>query len=215
MGRILNLWWPLAGSWILMGFELPVVSAVMARLAHPEIHLAAYGGIVFPLALLIEAPVIMLLAASTALSRNWTSYLCLRRFMIQLAGALTVLHILVAFTPLYDLIALNVLGVPETILEPGRMGLMLMTPWTGSIAMRRFQQGVLIRSGGTRMIGLGTAIRLTTNLSFLLLGLAVGTIPGIVVGTIGISLGVISEAIFIHIQVQPLLEAMRSNYTRT
>ena len=198
-----------------MGFELPVVSAVMARLRHPEIHLAAYGGIVFPLALLIEAPVIMLLAASTALSRNWDSYLCLRRFMLQLAGILTVLHILAAFTPLYDLVAVDVLGVPEQILEPGRMGLMLMTPWTASIAIRRFQQGVLIRSGWTRIIGLGTTIRLLTNMSVLFIGLAIGTLPGIVVGTAGISLGVISEAIFIHIQVQPLLKTMRTNRIQT
>ena len=63
-----------------MGIELPIVSAVMARLTDPEIHLAAYGGVVFPLALIIEAPVIMLLAASTALSKDWMSYVFLRRF---------------------------------------------------------------------------------------------------------------------------------------
>ena len=59
---------PLAASWALMGIELPLVAAVMARFPEPDINLAAYGGIVFPLALIIEAPIIMLLAASTALS---------------------------------------------------------------------------------------------------------------------------------------------------
>ena len=53
-----------------MALELPAISAVMARLADPQIHLAAWGGIVFPVALIVEAPVIMLLAASTALSRD-------------------------------------------------------------------------------------------------------------------------------------------------
>ena len=47
LSSIFELWWPLAGSWVLMGLELPAVSAVMARLADPEIHLAAYGGVVF------------------------------------------------------------------------------------------------------------------------------------------------------------------------
>ena len=46
-----------------MGLELPVVSAVMARLPQPEVSLAAYGGLVFPTALLIESPIIMLLAS--------------------------------------------------------------------------------------------------------------------------------------------------------
>ena len=39
-----------------MGAELPLLSAVMARMLNPEINLAAYGGVVFPLALLIESP---------------------------------------------------------------------------------------------------------------------------------------------------------------
>jgi hypothetical protein len=66
--RILQVWWPLAASWALMALEGPAISAIVARLADPEVHLAAYGGIVFPLALFIAAPIIMLLAASTALS---------------------------------------------------------------------------------------------------------------------------------------------------
>ena len=41
---VFSTWWPLAASWLMMGLELPAVSAVIARLAYPEIHLAAYGG---------------------------------------------------------------------------------------------------------------------------------------------------------------------------
>ena len=41
------------------------LAATMARLPDPAVNLAAFGGIVFPLALLVEAPIIMLLAAST------------------------------------------------------------------------------------------------------------------------------------------------------
>jgi hypothetical protein len=209
LSSIFELWWPLAGSWVLMGLELPAVSAVMARLADPEIHLAAYGGVVFPISLLIEAPVIMLLAASTALSKDWNAYRFLRRFMLQLAIPLTLLHILVAFTPLYDVVVIGVLGVPAEIVEPARMGLMLMTPWTAAIAVRRFQQGLLIRFGHTRSVGIGTAVRLSANGTVLILGLLIGDIPGIVVGTAAVSLGVMVEALFIHIRVQPLLKNLR------
>ena len=210
LSSIFELWWPLAGSWILMGLELPAVSAVMARLADPEIHLAAYGGVVFPISLLIEAPVIMLLTASTALSKNWNAYRFLRRFMVQLAGSLTLLHILVAFTPLYDVVVSGILGIPEAIVEPARMGLMLMTPWTAAIAVRRFQQGLLIRFGDARAIGMGTALRLTANFSVLATGLILEHIPGIVVATAAVSLGVLIEAVFIGIRVQPLLRIMRT-----
>ncbi len=207
-GTIFQLWWPLAGSWFFMGLELPLVSAVMARLAAPEIHLAAYAGIVFPLSLLIEAPVIMLLAASTALSRNWSSYRLLRNFMWGLAWALTALHVLVAWTPLYDILASNLIGAPKDIIEPARLGLQLMTPWTGAIAIRRFQQGLLIRSGRTRPIGVGTAIRLGCNLTVLIIGLMMETLPGIAVATSGMSCGVIAEAIFIYWCVRPIITKM-------
>ncbi|WP_447970468.1 hypothetical protein [Nitrospira sp. M1] len=208
--KIFELWWPLAGSWVLMGIELPIVSAVMARLADPEVHLAAYGGVVFPIALIIEAPVIMLLAASTALSRDWTSYLFLRRFMFHMSGVLTILHILVGFSPLYDVVAADILNVPEPIREPARLGLMLMTPWTGAIAIRRFQQGVMIRYGQTRSIGLGTALRLLVNVSILGCGLYWGTFPGIVVATVAVSCGVLVEAAVVNRVVQPLLLRMQA-----
>jgi len=108
--QVFRAWSPLAASWLMMGIELPAVSAVMARLAHPEISLAAFGGIVFPLALLIEAPIIMLLSASTALSRDRPSYLKLRRFMWLAAGGLTALHLAVAATPLWDVVVGRLLG---------------------------------------------------------------------------------------------------------
>jgi len=73
LAEVARNWLPLAASWLVMGLEMPVVSAIMARLADPEIHLAAYGGVVFPIALIVEAPVIMLLAASVALAKDAAS----------------------------------------------------------------------------------------------------------------------------------------------
>ena len=42
---IFGTWWPLALSWLLMGAELPVISAVVGRLPNPEVMLAAFGGV--------------------------------------------------------------------------------------------------------------------------------------------------------------------------
>src|SRR5512137_2394412 len=82
MRLIIATWLPLAASWMLMGAELTIVSAFVARLANPEINLAAYGGIVMPLAFIIESPIIMLLSASTALSKDCASFVRMRRFMM-------------------------------------------------------------------------------------------------------------------------------------
>jgi len=203
--RVLKTWWPLAVSWILMALEGPIVSLVVARLADPEIHLAAYGGVVFPLALFIEAPIVMLLAASTALSKSWQAYCRIRRIMHITSALLSVAHVLVAFTPLYDLVVGRVLGVPAEVLEPARLGLMIMLPWTWSIAYRRFNQGVLIRFGHSLAVGMGTAVRLLSNGVALAIGTLVGSIQGIVVATAAIAAGVLSEALYVAIRVRPVL----------
>jgi hypothetical protein len=88
-----------------MGAELPALSAVVARLPEPAINLAAYSGIVFPIALIIESPIIMLLAASTALSKDVASYRKIWKFMMIAGASLTALHALVVFTPLYYVVA--------------------------------------------------------------------------------------------------------------
>src|SRR5438876_7714139 len=188
-----------------MGCELPLVSAVMARLPSPTVSLAAYGGVVFPLAMLIESPIIMLLSASTALCRDWPSYRLVRRFMFLTAGALTAMHAAVAFTPLYDWIAGSLLHVPREVLEPARLGLQIMLPWTLSIAYRRFQQGVMIRAGRSSRIGIGTAIRLGSNAAVLALGAVWGKAPGIAIGTAAVATGVMAEAIYAGIVVRPVL----------
>ncbi|MEJ2563891.1 MAG: hypothetical protein P8Z42_14585 [Anaerolineales bacterium] len=156
MRLVFRTWWPLALSWMLMALELPVIGAAIARLPDPQINLAAWGGIVYPLALIVEAPIIMLLSASTALSKDWDSYLRIRKYMLWMAGGLTLLHVLVAFTPLYDLVVVRWIDAPAEIVEPARLGLRLLLPWTGAIAYRRFQQGVLIRCGHSGAVGTGT-----------------------------------------------------------
>ncbi len=205
MQVVFKTWWPLAASWLMMGAELPVLSAVVARLADPEINLAAYGGIVFPLALIIEAPVIMLLAASTALCKDWDSYLKIRRFMMVTAGFMTGIYVLIAFTPLYYFVVEGILNAPAEIVEPARVGMMIMTPWTWSIAYRRFNQGVLIRFGHSQTITIGTLIRLSTDVLVLGFGYLIGSIPGIIVAASAVALSVIAEAAYVGVVVRPVL----------
>jgi hypothetical protein len=207
---VIAAWWPLAASWLMMALELPVVSAVVARLADPDIHLAAYGGVVFPISLVVEAPIIMLLAASTALSRDGDAYARLRRFTFRSAGILTAIHVLIAATPLYGLIVDHVLHSPDAVRGPARIGLLIMTPWTASIAYRRFNQGILIRFGRSGTVGVGTAVRLVSNFSILAAGYILGSVPGIIVAAAAVATGVIAEAAFIGAMVRPVTARLRT-----
>ncbi|MEZ5977902.1 MAG: hypothetical protein R3F34_06770 [Planctomycetota bacterium] len=203
--EVVRLWWPLAASWLMMGLELPLVNSAIARLPHEETNLAAYGSLVFPLCLVIEAPIIMLLAASTALCRDRASYAHLRRFMVVTATLLTLLHAAIAFTPAFDWIATELFDMEPHLVEPGRLGMALMLPWTGAIAYRRFQQGVLIRFGRPRAVGFGTVVRLVACGGVVAAGLVTRAWSGVVVASVAVAAGVTAEAIFAGVLVRPVL----------
>ena len=124
----------------------------------------------------------------------------------MIAGAsLTLLHFGVAFTPLFDFIVVRIMNSPAEIIEPARIGLRIMLPWTWSIAYRRFNQGVLIRFGHSKAVGLGTLVRLTRVGIILAIGSLDGSFAGIVVATAAIASGVLAEAAYTGLRVRGVL----------
>ncbi|MEZ6013896.1 MAG: hypothetical protein R3F49_02170 [Planctomycetota bacterium] len=196
--RVLRLWLPLGASWLLMACEPVLVIRAISGLADPTIQLASWSSVVFPVSLAVEAPIIMILAASTALSTDARRYAQVGRFTLVLGLALTALHALIAFTPLYDFVAGDLLASRPEVLDAARLGLMLMLPWTFAIGWRRYQQGLLIRYERSGDVGRGTLVRLVTTAS-VLYGLSrYGALDGVVVAALGVCAGVIAEALYAH-----------------
>jgi hypothetical protein len=202
--QILNLWWPLATGWVLMTVEIPMLTAVIARAAEPEINLAAWG-VTFMVTLILGSPVMMFLSASTALSKDWNSYLSLRRYALIIIGLVTLLHLLLALTPLYNLFVSQLIGVPPEVVEPARLGLFILIPWAAAVGYRRFNYGVLIRFGRSRTVTVGAGIRLISDLVMISLFYLVGGLSGIVMATLAFCVGVMIEAIYSEWQVRPIL----------
>ncbi len=201
---IFRFWLPLFSSWLLMTAEGPIISAAINRLPDEVVMLAAMG-VVFSLAVAIESPIINLLATSTALVRDRQSFLVVRRFTVHWMIALTAVAVVIAFTPLFDLVVRRWMGTPDEVARWILPGLKIMVPWSAAIAWRRFLQGVLISFGDTRKVGWGTAIRLVTS-GGAALGLAVwGALPGVFIGAVALVVGVVAEAIYATLAVRPLL----------
>lgn len=196
--RILLTWLPLAASWLLMALEMPYVNAALARLPD-SVHMIAAFGIAASLSITIESPVISLLATSTALARSPQNYAMLRRFTVQLMVLTTALQALLGWTPLFDIVVKNWMGTPESLLGSVKLGLQLMLLWSAAIAWRRFRQGILIRFGRSASVGKGTLVRLLASLGSATLLAVFTQAPGIVIGTLGLSLGVIAEAVYAHV----------------
>jgi hypothetical protein len=192
-GRILRFWLPLAATWLMMAVEGPFLAAVIARLAKPTYNLAAYG-VAFSLALVVEAPVIMLMSAATALARNRLSYLRLRNFTHALIAGVTLAMGVALLPPVFDAIAYGLIRLPAEVASRTHVALLLLLPWPGTIGYRRLYQGVLIRHGLTRRVAYGTIVRLAAMFGTAFLLSLHGGLEGAWVGAAALSMGVSCEA---------------------
>lgn len=198
------LWLPLALSFTLMMLESPVTNAALARFADPSVQIAGFG-VALGLSLLIESPVIMLLATAIALVQGRESFFAVLRFVLTLMTSLTLLTALIAFTPLYDLIALRVLGLPVRVADAGQSAMQVMLLWTAAIGWRRFLQGVLVRYGRAQLVTWGTAIRLTTIIVVAVALLRWNGLPGATAGAWIVMAGVLVEAAVATVFALPVL----------
>jgi len=192
-----------------MSMEGPFLAAIIARLADPRFNLAAHG-VAFAFALLIEAPVIMIMSASTALVEDRLSFKRLRSFIFALNGVVTAAQLLILIPPVFRFIMLDLMAIPEEVADLSYWALWILLPWPGAIGYRRFFQGILIRDGQTRLVALGTGVRLVTMTST---GLALFFFlrpPGAWVGAASLSMGVLAEAFVsrytARVSVKKLLE---------
>ncbi|MBP9502615.1 MAG: hypothetical protein KBF17_10690 [Candidatus Promineofilum sp.] len=201
---ILLFWFPLFASWLLMSAEGPIIAAAINRLPDEVLMLAAMG-IVTSLSVTIESPIINLLATSTALIRDHASYRLVRRFTIHWCLALTVVAILVAYTPLFDLIVGRLLDVPSEIAQWVRPGMKIMIPWSAAIGWRRFLQGIMIRHKQTRKVAYGTIVRLVGSGGTVILLAVWGQWSGVVIGSISLVIGVVAEAIYATLATTALI----------
>lgn len=155
--------------------------------------------------MIIEAPIIMLLSASTALVTGRNSYRKLKKFTDILNAVITGIHFIAIIPAVFNFIAIDIMEVPENVAELAYTALVLFIPWSASIGYRRFYQGIIIRKGLTRMVTYGTLIRFSV-IAIAGLILFFAGIPGVYVGASAMSLAVLTEAIATRIMVSASLK---------
>ena len=211
---ILAFWIPLAATWLMMSVEGPYLSALIARLAEPKFNLAAYG-IAFSLALIIEAPVIMMMSASTALVKDYQSFKQLRKFNYILSAALTAAMILLSLPQIFYFVTEDLIGLPREVSYLTHLAVMILIPWPGAIGYRRFYQGILIRNNLTRLVAYGTIIRLISMSITAFILFKFTDVPGVVIGASALSTAVICEAIASRLMVSKFLARLKSRASET
>ena len=99
--QMLALWLPLAASISMMVLEPSIINVGLGRTSTPDLALAAFG-VAFGLALLVEAPILMLLDASVARSSDREAFGVVRRITLILGLAVTALDSLARSSSISD-----------------------------------------------------------------------------------------------------------------
>ena len=211
---IFRFWAPLAATWLMMAAEGPFLAAVIARLTDPEFNLAAHG-VAYAFAMLAEAPVIMIMSASTALVDDETSFRRLRRFIYALNALVTAGLLGFLIPPIYQFVMRDLIALPPDVARLTYVALWILVPWPSAIGYRRFYQGLLIRHGRTRLVAYGTLIRLTTMATTAIVLYTTVRPPGAYVGAAALACGVVAEGIGARLMARRVVTHLLSTRSAT
>ncbi len=204
--RILIFWVPLALTWLMMAIEQPFLIAFIARLDEAKYNLAAFG-IAGSFAMIVEAPIIMLMSASTALVKGRNSYRKLKKFTDILNTFITAIQLIILIPPVFNFIVVRLMEVPAEVAKLAHVALLIFLPWAASIGYRRFYQGILIRNNLTRRVTYGTLVRLSVIIIVGIILFAAG-VNGAYVGAGAMSLAVLCESIATRFMVSGTLKSL-------
>ena len=138
---IFFFWLPLASTWLMMAIEGPFLAAIIARLPDPKFNLAAFG-VAFSFALIIEAPIIMIMSASTVLVKDKVSFEKLRNYTFILNIIITIIMLFILIPPVFYYITMDLINLPVAIARLTYIATFILLPWPGFIGYRRFYQGI-------------------------------------------------------------------------
>ncbi|MGA1845769.1 hypothetical protein [Deferribacter abyssi] len=197
----------------MMALEGPILAAIIARSPEEKVNLAAYG-IALAFGLILESPIIMIMAAATALIKDNISYKMLRNFTMILNFSITLLFLVLLLPQVFNYIAGTLIGLKDPVYSLTFNSIMFLLPWPGAIGYRRLYQGVLIVSEKTRYIAYSTVIRLLSNISTALLLFFLFPIKGAYIGTIALSTGVVVEAIAVRFLANNSVKQLIQTYNK-
>jgi len=181
-----------------MGLEGPIsvkaISLVGQGKPIEEVWTAAFNALL-AIALFVESPVIDLLATSTTLTKGARSYRIISKFALLMMGVCTIAHLVAILPPVYNWIARDYTAeVRKELWLP----LVVMLPWSPAIGWRRYKQGILIRFGHTRIVGVGTFVRVAIMALVGFGAVYLTDLSGIMIAALSLISAVIAEAVFIH-----------------
>ncbi len=187
--HLLLFWINLALMWLIMGLEMPIVNATIARLPNAKENLASFG-VAFSIALIIEGPIIQFLSLAAAKSRCQKNYKMILKFAHILNFGLMGVHGIIAIPPIYYGLVEGVMNIPSDIAQQSWRPFLFMLFWTPAIGYRRLWQGILLAHNKSKYLPFTMAMRILAVTIGLIALVSINMFTGAEVAAIALSFSV-------------------------
>ncbi len=202
LAQILTFFLPLAAMRFLRSFLQPVIQSGIARSqVDPTQALAAFG-VAYGLMVIIVGPLRNLHQCALVYvgEDDFQSWQKVKRFCLIAGVLLTLVMLIICFTPLGFMIMHYIIGVSEPVAELGRLVLIGFSVLPIIRAAREAYWGILMEQQNTTLIGYGKGLNLAAVfLSFIILlrPLTAAGISPAVIGAIAFTVGQAVETFLI------------------
>jgi hypothetical protein len=164
---------PLAVTDVMRTLGRPAVAAGVSRALLPQVSLAAWP-VATSLIMLIGAGAMSFQEMTVAVIEDRDSYLRVRRFILSVGLALSLLTAAIVTTPLIRVLLGSIVGLPGPLQPHVVLGMRILMPLPLLMAVRNLLRGVLIRQRFTSPI----QVAMVASLVVLAAALAAGVLAG-------------------------------------
>lgn len=144
----------------------PLINAGLLRLPDPEPTVAAFR-VAFSLSMLPMTALVALRQVVLVLGRDPEGQRRARIFAYTLGLMLAGLMVLVAFTPLNEIVVRRLIGAPQSITSDTIVAMQIMAAFPIFMAVRQFYQSMTMHQRKTGLVALTAAIRLLVMVALL------------------------------------------------
>ena len=211
---------PLGATSLLVAATHSLFNAGLARLADPDIYIAAFA-VAKSFMNVFQSAVAMIPQTVTALVKDSTTYNKVRRFIYLDALGITIVLGLFTFSGLARWTIQHAMGLNEEVLEQSVVILGVLILFPATVTMRNFYQGITIKFRMTPLVTLSTVVRIVyvTLFIWIIQWLAKLIPAGILAGIMFLGAGFI-ESLILYLGTRwtikdPRIQLDKENYKDT
>lgn len=167
--EIALFFFPLLLNIQLMSVSHTIINSALARLDNYITALAGMS-VAMVIHLFIASPSYQNHTVTIAMVRGRRSMRSVLIFIVLVASYVAVMLSLIAFSPLGDLVLINLLGAPPDVAQSAREALYILVLLPFFTGFRGFFQGLIIQARRTSLISIATGVRVGALFGYLAIG---------------------------------------------